>query len=122
MQRFTESSLSCSWLEKLPEPPQNAIVRSLDGLDSVPTGLLVGFQFQQATLLSVQQQVIEGAKTIRTLVEAGMAALECLLDHRTVDRLVLVAFFGQGFQRFHHQVERIGDGQASGAFDLVMKT
>jgi len=65
------------------------------------------------------QQIVKGAKAVGALVEAGVTALDGLLDHGTPDRLILAALFDDGFEGFGHQVERIGEVGAlfsAGAF------
>src|SRR5262245_26971790 len=74
--------------------------------DDVAAGLLIGFEFDQLVFLRVLQQIAESAEAIVGFVEAGIAALECLLDHRAPDLFVLIALARQGLDRVEHEIER----------------
>src|SRR5262245_26398074 len=75
--------------------------------DDVAARLLVGFKPDQAFLAGLFQQVGERAKAVVALVEARVAALERLLDHRAPDLLLGTALGGQRLERGQHQVERL---------------
>src|SRR6266568_5743727 len=85
---------------------------SLRGADGVAAGLLVGLQFYQTALLRFEQQIVEGLESVSALVEAGIPALDGLLDHRTPNVLVLVPLAGDCFHRLGHEFERLVEGRA----------
>src|SRR5262245_37488158 len=89
-----------------PFPCAAASSALLGGLDDVAAGFLVGFELDEALLLGLLEEVGEPMEAIVRLVEAGIAALERLLHHRSPDALVGVALGQQGLQRAEHQVER----------------
>ena len=64
-----------------------------DGEDGVAAGFLVGFQLQEVALLGVEEEIVEGAEAVGAFVEAGVAALDGLLDHGTVHGIVVAGVF-----------------------------
>src|SRR5262249_19717251 len=73
--------------------------------DEVAARLLVRVKLDQAFLARFLEQVGEAAEAVVGLVEAGVAALQRLLDHRAPDLLLRAALGLQRFQRAEHQVE-----------------
>src|SRR5688572_31209215 len=89
--------------------PRSAAARSCallgGGADKVAAGLLVWLKLDQVLALGLLEQVGKGAEAVVGLVEAGLAALERLLDHRAPDLLALAALGDERVQRLDHQVE-----------------
>src|SRR3989337_714151 len=75
------------------------------GADEVAAGLLVGLKRDQLLALGFLEEIGKGAEAVVGLVEAGLAALERLLDHRAPDLLALAALGDERVQRLDHQVE-----------------
>src|SRR3977135_2863359 len=73
--------------------------------DDVAARFLVRVKLDQALLLRFLQEIGEGAKAVVGLVEAGVAALERLLDHRAPDLLVGAALRDERLERAEHHVE-----------------
>src|ERR1700741_1502863 len=73
--------------------------------DHVAAGFLVGFELDEAFLFGFLEEVGKATEAIVRLVEARVAALECLLHHRAPDALVGVALGHQRVERAEHQVE-----------------
>src|ERR1700752_3102879 len=74
--------------------------------DDVAAGFLVALEVEEVARARVLEQLVEGAVAVIALVEAGFAALQCLLDHRAPDGLVFAALVDEGFHRFENQVQR----------------
>ena len=87
---------------------------SLHPEHNVAAGFLVRLQLQQAALLRFHKEIVERAEPVGALVEPRMQSLDRLLDHRTPDALLLPALLGHGFQRRHHQIQRLGEIECSG--------
>src|SRR5688500_17357988 len=89
--------------------PRPAAARSCallgGGGDEVAAVLLVGLNLDQVLPFGFLEQVGKGAEAVVGLVEAGLATLERLLDHRAPDRLALAALCDERVQRLDHQVE-----------------
>src|SRR6185295_9487607 len=73
--------------------------------DEIAARLLVGLERDERPLFSFLEEIGEGLEPIVGLVEAGLAALERLLDHRTPDLLALAALGDQRLQRLEKEVE-----------------
>src|ERR1017187_2542193 len=99
----------------VPEMGFQKAKESVDGLDGVTAGFLVGLELEESTILHFEEEVIERAEAVGTFVETGMAAFDGLLDHGTVDRIVACASFGEGFHGFGDEFEGVGDGWAGGS-------
>src|SRR5262245_328615 len=69
--------------------------------------LLVRLKLDKAFFLGFLEEVGEGTETIVRLVEAGIAALERLLDHRAPDLFFGTALRGESLERAEHLVERL---------------
>src|SRR5690242_4020175 len=85
----------------------NASGVGLDRADDVAAGLLVRVEADEVFLFGILEQVGEGAEAVVRLVEARIAALERLLDHRAPDALVLAALGDERLQRLDQEVERL---------------
>src|SRR5687767_15127436 len=73
--------------------------------DDVTAGLLVAFKLQQVPGARLLEQLVERAEAVVALVEAGIAALQRLLDHRAPDLLLVAALVDQGVDRLEHELE-----------------
>src|SRR3954468_8687038 len=73
--------------------------------DEIAAGLLVGVELDQPFLLGFLEKIGECLEAIVGLVEAGLAPLESLLDHRAPDALARAALANQRVERLQHQVE-----------------
>src|SRR6188768_3510225 len=103
-------------LGSLPDNQRSAVHRCAQGsaelgfaayaTNDVAAGFLISFQIDEAVLLRVFEQITEGAKPIVRLVEARVATLERLLDHRAPDFFILIAFARKRFYGVEHQIER----------------
>ena len=69
----------------VPEMGFQKAKESVDGLDGVTAGFLVGLELEESTILHFEEEVIERAEAVGTFVETGMAAFDGLLDHGTVN-------------------------------------
>jgi len=65
---------------------------------------------QQAAFLGLPQEIAEGAESAGALAEPGMSAFEGLLDHRTPDPFVFVAFVADGIEGFDDLAQGVGEG------------
>ena len=79
---------------------------SFEHADRVAARLVVGFELDEVAFLRLQQEVVERAEAVIRFVEARLAALQRLLDHRAPDLFLGAAFVGQRFDRFDDEVER----------------
>src|SRR5258706_4952542 len=73
--------------------------------DEVAARFLIRLELHQSAALGFLEQVGEGAEAVVGLVEAGLAALERLLDHRAPDALALAALGDERVERFEQEVE-----------------
>src|SRR5512134_4044249 len=89
----------------MPRPAAPASSSLLGRTDDVAARLLVRLNPDQTLLARLLEQVGEGAKTVVRLVEARVAALERLLDHRAPDLLFRPALGGERFERGKHLIE-----------------
>src|SRR5690349_3539909 len=77
----------------------------LRGPDEVAAGLFVRLEADESLFLGIFEEVGEGAEAVVRLVEARLAALQRLLDHRAPDALALAALRDQGVQRLEQHIE-----------------
>src|SRR5436190_17093808 len=73
--------------------------------DDVAARLLVGLELDETAFFRLLEEVGEGLEAIVGLVEAGLAALERLLDHRAPDLLALAALADECLQRLEKEIE-----------------
>src|SRR5581483_2163539 len=73
--------------------------------DDVAAGLLVRLEPDEPFLSGFLEEVRERLESVVRFVEAGMAALERLLDHRAPDALVRAALGAERLQGAEHEVE-----------------
>src|SRR5690349_3294864 len=90
----------------LPAAAATSAGEGLRGADDVAARFFIRLELHQAALPGFLEQIGKGAEAVIRLVEAGLAALERLLDHRPPDALVLAALGDERVQRLDHQVER----------------
>src|SRR5258708_12978554 len=74
--------------------------------NDVAARLFVRLKFHKPFLFSFLQQIGERLEAVVGLVEAGLAPLQRLLDHRAPDLLALAAFGEQGGEGFEPQSAR----------------
>src|SRR5688572_15937220 len=74
------------------------------GADDVAAGLAVLLELDEALLLGLLEEIGERAEAIVRFIEAGVAPLERLLDHRAPDLLVGAALGGERLERAEHQL------------------
>src|SRR5690606_6609264 len=73
--------------------------------DDVAAGFFVELELEEAARLRLLEQLAERAETVGRFVEAGTAALQCLLHHRA-PQLGGVATLGvQGLDRLQHEAD-----------------
>src|ERR1051325_5661023 len=90
----------------LPAAAATSAGLGLCGADEVAARLLIRVELHQPFRRCLLEQIRERAKAIVRLVEAGLAALESLLDHRAPDALVLAALGDERVERLEHELER----------------
>src|SRR6266850_3144715 len=73
--------------------------------ENVPARLLVRLKLDERLLLGFLEELGEAAEAVIGFVEAGLAALERLLNHRAPDALALAALGDERVQRFDQQIE-----------------
>src|ERR1051326_6341589 len=73
--------------------------------DEVAARLLVRVKLDQAFVAGFLEQIGEAAEAVVGLVEAGVAALERMLDHRAPDLFLRPALGLQRLEGAEHQVE-----------------
>src|SRR5678810_438918 len=86
---FARAACSCCGLGRRP--------------DDVAARFLVWLELDEAALFRVLEEVRECLEAIVGLVEAGLPALEGLLDHRAPDLLPFAALGDQRIQRLEEQ-------------------
>src|SRR4051812_17581739 len=89
----------------LPAAPATSAGVGLRGADEVAARFFIRLELHHAALFRLLEKIGKGAKAVIRLVEARLAALERLLDHRAPDALVLAALGDERVQRLEHQVE-----------------
>src|SRR6185436_10519211 len=92
---------------RMPLPAAAASSAELGRPQDVAARLLVRLKLDQSLVARLLEQVGERAVAVVGLVEAGVAALERLLDHRAPDLLVGAALGDQRLQRAEQEVERL---------------
>src|SRR5207253_10919399 len=89
----------------LPAATASSAGVGLCGADEVAARFLIRLELDQAALLGFLEQIGEGAEAVVGLVEAGLSALERLLDHRAPDALALAALGDERVERLDDQIE-----------------
>jgi hypothetical protein len=82
-----------------------SVVR-VEAFDDVMSGFFVALKHQQLAQLCFFEQFSERAEAVKTLVESGLAAVECLLDHGRPDFVLGATVFEKRFDGFHDQIQR----------------
>src|SRR6266850_3335346 len=78
---------------------------ALGRANEIPAGLLVRFEFDEASFLRIFEEVGERLEPIVGLVESGFAALERLLDHRAPDLLAFAALGDERAEGLDDEIE-----------------
>src|SRR5438309_1959043 len=88
----------------LPAATASSAGVGLCGADEVAARFLIRLELDQAALLGFLEEIGEGAEAVVGLVEAGLSALERLLDHRAPDALALAALGNERVERLQHEL------------------
>src|SRR5919201_547591 len=90
----------------LPAAAATSAEVGLRGADEVAARLLIRVELHQPFRGCLLQQIRERAEAVVRLVEAGLPALERLLDHRAPHALVLAALGDERVEGLEHELER----------------
>src|SRR5882762_1930582 len=77
------------------------------GPDDVAARFLIRLELDEPLRLGLFEQIRKGAEAVVGLVEAGLPALERLLDHRAPDTLALAALGDERVERLEQEVESL---------------
>src|SRR5688572_31744681 len=84
-----------------------AISAGRDAREDVAARLRIELEVDQLAVAGFLEQLPEGLETVVVLVEAGLPALDRLLDHGTPDLFLGIAFRKQVFGRLHQQFDAL---------------